>query len=636
MEIKVIPSHSGLTDMPSATNTDHDGRYYSEDEIDTLISNLINGTTAFTGIDINGGTVDGITSLTVANAVNIGLYDLTAGNFYTEAGYFRTNTGNFSTNTGYMKSPSFIFEKGIYDLTLNAYAITLSSKTATFTNRSGDVMITGSNQAWSTSGTVGIEDTLTCHDISASTYSANFGSLILDGGIFDVTLATNEAISEARTVGFPNLSGTITLTGTTQDWLTSGTLGAGAITGTSLTDSGQAAFNGGSIASGTGINNTYTLASMNAIASALTNTITVTDNSPGSKIFSLNFNSTFAPALGGGGAALLAELTGGDAEIIYQLNDEDDDDTYVENIFGYNSRIIIRGGGWDGGGGTGKAWAYGKTAHFYAGSVTDVGVTDIAEVAAFYDSGQTVGTKNWGLAINTATNYINGKLRIGSTVIPTAYCHLAAGTTAAGTAPLKFTNATDFLTTPEAGALEYHNSRLYLTNVATRKALDRTSDVETSTTTVANTDVETALMVIPMPANSLVAGNVFKLHADGVISNDGNSSDNDITIRVRIGSITGTAVLTLLLETKALTDDHWDFDANATQRTLGGSGSRALHAHIAITDGVDCSVHGENCAIGLGTVDTTDTMDVYVTAKWETADANNTISIYQGFIEFKN
>jgi hypothetical protein len=37
---------------------------------------------------------------------------------------------------------------------------------------------------------------------------------------------------------------------------------------------------------------------------------------------------------------------------------------------------------------------------------------------AFYDNGQTVGTNNWGLGINTTNNYINGNLRVGSAVAP--------------------------------------------------------------------------------------------------------------------------------------------------------------------------------------------------------------------------
>lgn len=61
MQVHPIPNHATLPDMPSATNTDHDGRYYTETEVDTFISNLIDGTTAFTAIDINGGTLANIT-----------------------------------------------------------------------------------------------------------------------------------------------------------------------------------------------------------------------------------------------------------------------------------------------------------------------------------------------------------------------------------------------------------------------------------------------------------------------------------------------------------------------------------------------------------------------------------------------
>lgn len=71
--INSLMNHSLLADMPSATNTDHDGRYYTETETDTLISNLVDGTTAFTAIDINGGDITGVTisgSLTWSAAQN--------------------------------------------------------------------------------------------------------------------------------------------------------------------------------------------------------------------------------------------------------------------------------------------------------------------------------------------------------------------------------------------------------------------------------------------------------------------------------------------------------------------------------------------------------------------------------------
>ncbi len=59
-----------------------------------------------------------------------------------------------------------------------------------------------------------------------------------------------------------------------------------------------------------------------------------------------------------------------------------------------------------------------------------------------------------------------------NTLTPTAYFHVGAGTAAAGTAPIKFTSGTN-LTTPEAGALEWDGTNLFITQTSgpTRKAL---------------------------------------------------------------------------------------------------------------------------------------------------------------------
>lgn len=55
---------------------------------------------------------------------------------------------------------------------------------------------------------------------------------------------------------------------------------------------------------------------------------------------------------------------------------------------------------------------------------------------------------------------------------PTARVHLPAHTTAANSAPLKFTSGTA-MTTPEDGAIEYHSSHLYFTIGSTRYQLDQ-------------------------------------------------------------------------------------------------------------------------------------------------------------------
>lgn len=56
-----------------------------------------------------------------------------------------------------------------------------------------------------------------------------------------------------------------------------------------------------------------------------------------------------------------------------------------------------------------------------------------------------------------------GQVGFGGVTSPTAVIHLAAGTTAASTAPLKFSSGTN-MTTAEAGAVEYDGTSLFYTN----------------------------------------------------------------------------------------------------------------------------------------------------------------------------
>jgi hypothetical protein len=79
--------------------------------------------------------------------------------------------------------------------------------------------------------------------------------------------------------------------------------------------------------------------------------------------------------------------------------------------------------------------------------------------------------------INHTTNVINMVATVGTSVggssfTPTARLHIAAGTTTAGTAPLKFTSGT-LLTTAEAGGVEFLTDKYYatITTSAARKEL---------------------------------------------------------------------------------------------------------------------------------------------------------------------
>ena len=246
----------------------------------------------------------------------------------------------------------------------------------------------------------------------------------------------------------------------------------------------------------------------------------------------------------------------------------------------------------------------------------------------------TISTDATDLTIEANADLIlqtTGNVGIGTTT-PTAKLHLPAGTATASTAPLKFTEGT-LLTTPEKGVLEFADGKLYMTNNAKQKALDRTSDVALATVTVADTTTETTLYTAPIAANSLEAGNVFKVHCDGSITNDSGTAGDEVTLRIYVGA-SATPVATLETDTRQLTDQDWHFNANATQRTIGSTGQRAVHIHLEVGD---ATARGDiTSMVGIATIDTTANMDIKITAEWATAETNNTISLYQGYTEYKN
>lgn len=74
-----------------------------------------------------------------------------------------------------------------------------------------------------------------------------------------------------------------------------------------------------------------------------------------------------------------------------------------------------------------------------------------------------IPTGNWGIySTSSNASVLTGSLGIGAVTVPTARLHLAAGTTAASTAPLKFTSGA-LMTAAEAGANEFLTDKAYLT-----------------------------------------------------------------------------------------------------------------------------------------------------------------------------
>jgi len=254
---------------------------------------------------------------------------------------------------------------------------------------------------------------------------------------------------------------------------------------------------------------------------------------------------------------------------------------------------------------------------FSAGTTLNMGVLPIQTNNAIYftqtDGNEYIDSLNDGYVDIGATTGV----RTLATLMP------RAGTAAAGTAPIKFISGVN-LTTPESGTLEYDGCKLFVTNVDTRKAIDRTSDVALETVTCSNTTVKTLLFTAPMVADSLCAGNIFKFHCDGIVSSD--SSGDTITIT---GDVNDIEVFSLTGAAKKLEEDDWHIDANSTQRTIGANGQRAFHFHFTI-DEVEVKY------VDVVTINTTQDMTIKVYAQWNNADVGNILHMYQAWIEYKN
>lgn len=148
--------------------------------------------------------------------------------------------------------------------------------------------------------------------------------------------------------------------------------------------------------------------------------------------------------------------------------------------------------------------------------------------------------------------------------------------------------------------------------------------IATSTTTVTNTVTETTLFTAPIPANTLKVRDVLKIFTSGVITNA--TAADDITINVYIGS---TLIETFNPAIGNVSGVDWHNITQLTVRSIGATGSIAVHGEEYISG----NVQYDN---SIQTIDTTVAEDVTVKVQWDNAKLGNTISLYQGHVEFRD
>lgn len=215
---------------------------------------------------------------------------------------------------------------------------------------------------------------------------------------------------------------------------------------------------------------------------------------------------------------------------------------------------------------------------------------------------------------------VTGNVGIGVTA-PTALLHL--GTGSATVAPLKFTSST-LLTIPQGGALEFSNDRFYLTNVSSRRAIDRTDGVSLTDVTVTNTTTESIIYTGIIGANDLKVGNVLELSASGIVSS--TSASDVATFKIKVG---GTTMATITSPGSVLSGANWHFEGRSTVRSVGASGSMAYHLDLQVET-------NSNDAGAVISFDSTVAENITITVQWNNAKTGNSVTLHQGMLSFKN
>ena len=179
-------------------------------------------------------------------------------------------------------------------------------------------------------------------------------------------------------------------------------------------------------------------------------------------------------------------------------------------------------------------------------------------------------------------------------------------------------------TVPESGEMWYEDNHLAFVSIADTRVVTLGNGTIISDTTVANTVTETTIYTEPISANEFHAHQLVKCRVLGRFST-ANASDS-FTARIKVG---GTTIGTINSVSKNVTDVGFDIDFFFTIRSVGVTGtvfshSTAIFDELAITDASTSTV----------TIDTTTSNNITVTIEWDSADADNTVTVSQAYSEF--
>lgn len=169
---------------------------------------------------------------------------------------------------------------------------------------------------------------------------------------------------------------------------------------------------------------------------------------------------------------------------------------------------------------------------------------------------------------------------------------------------------------------------------------------QTADATVANTGTETTLIgtgvgTVTLPADVLFgssgsAGRTLRITARGIYGTDAITPGN-LNLRVKLGA---TTICTTgnVAATAALTNRFWELTAYITCRTQGAAGTVLGNGGFLHDDALATSELRiwQMINTGTTTIDTTASLAIDVTADWDTADAQNTITCQVLVVEILN
>jgi hypothetical protein len=172
-----------------------------------------------------------------------------------------------------------------------------------------------------------------------------------------------------------------------------------------------------------------------------------------------------------------------------------------------------------------------------------------------------------------------------------------------------------------AGKIFHYNKRFYITG-ANRRIISRASDSIIMPTTIANTTDETIVWTGSVSENTLGINKVYRINAFGKFSTANASSI--LTIKIKIN---GTTVTTLSSALGVVTDEPGFLWMTGTIREIGVSGGISSHGYIRLGN-TDIHEHDSNIVLN-----TTIANSIKITFQWSSANANNSATIDQAFLE---